>query len=341
SANAGDKISVAMETPGSPNASSLYYTLIGPNGGELYNYYSDYRGYGQMPPITAPASGRYTLRVRYGYSYFGEYRVRITVAPPSIQFERENNNNIGEANEVQLTQGTQKLIGRALGYIGIYETSDFYKLPNLESGTTINLSLLYPTSSRLAGAIELFNQNGALMATLDALDRTNLSWTVPEGGDGNYYARIFYAGNIPAVSLSGQPEYSLRFDGTDDWVTFNSGVIPSSGDFTVEAWVYGESAPGYREVISQGSAGNAFYLGYDYNKNIRVGDGWQSAPVLFPLYQWVHIAVVKTASNTYLYTNGVLAAVRGSAIPNPTQTTALRIGRQYGGYEEYWYGNID
>jgi hypothetical protein len=341
SANAGDKISVAMETPGSPNASSLYYTLIGPNGGELYNYYSDYRGYGQMPPITAPASGRYTLRVRYSYSYFGEYRVRITVAPPSIQFERENNNNIGEANEVQLTQGTQKLIGRALGYIGIYETSDFYKLPNLESGTTINLSLLYPTSSRLAGAIEVFNQNGALMATLDALDRTNLSWTVPEGGDGNYYARIFYAGNIPAVSLSGQPEYSLRFDGADDWVRFNSGVIPSSGDFTVEAWVYGESAPGYREVISQGSAGNAFYLGYDYNKNIRVGDGWQSAPVLFPLYQWVHIAVVKTASNTYLYTNGVLAAVRGSAIPNPTQTTALRIGRQYGGYEEYWYGNID
>ncbi len=138
---------------------------------------------------------------------------------------------------------------------------------------------------------------------------------------------------------------ALALDGVDDFVRVGANVIPSSGDFTVEAWAYLPALPlphNYREVLSQGTSGNAFYLGY-YNGDrcIRAGDGWGTTGVPFPLGAWAHIAVVKTSGNTLLYTNGVLARSKGSTIPNPVAVGFFDIGRQYGGYTEFWPGKID
>lgn len=73
---------------------------------------------------------------------------------------------------------------------------------------------------------------------------------------------LFMTGNVMAANSC------LTFDGTNDWVNTVSGaLIPTSGDFTVECWAKCESDPGtYTEMLSQGSSGNAFYIGPDYMK---------------------------------------------------------------------------
>jgi hypothetical protein len=135
----------------------------------------------------------------------------------------------------------------------------------------------------------------------------------------------------------------LTFDGVDDWVNTVSGaLIPTSGDFTVECWAKCESNPNaYTEILSQGSSGNAFYMGTDGSGNIRIGDGWTSTGVAFPFGDWHHFAVVKSSSDTLLYIDGVHQKSLGWAIPNPEASTILWLGKQYGGFAEYWPGSID
>ena len=139
------------------------------------------------------------------------------------------------------------------------------------------------------------------------------------------------------------PASSLSFDGVNDYVETSRAVIPSSGDFTVELWAECPKVPNsYREIISQGSAGNALYLGVDLSNNVRLGDAWGSiTPAIpFPIGGWHHFAWVKSSANTQLYIDGVLKANRGSAMANPAASYGLRLGRQYGGNGEYWPGGI-
>jgi len=139
------------------------------------------------------------------------------------------------------------------------------------------------------------------------------------------------------------PADGLAFDGVDDYVETGTAVIPGSGDFTVECWAYCPVAPNsYREILSQGSPGNAFYIGTDLANNIRLGDGWGtvSPAVPFPIGGWHHLAVVKTSTNSLFYLDGTNRLVRGSAMANPAATTGLRLGRQYGSNGEYWPGSL-
>jgi subtilisin-like proprotein convertase family protein len=135
---------------------------------------------------------------------------------------------------------------------------------------------------------------------------------------------------------------ALRLDGVDDYVVVSPGpVIPISGDFTVEAWAFlNPGATGAREILSQGTGGNAFYIGMA-NGVVRAGDTWLNPNnIPFPVGVWTHFTVVKSGSGAFLYTNGVLVASIGSGVANPVDTE-FRIGRQYGGFGEYWAGRID
>jgi hypothetical protein len=134
---------------------------------------------------------------------------------------------------------------------------------------------------------------------------------------------------------------ALRFDGVNDYVSVPGGAIPASGNFTVEVWAKLPNAPGsFREILSQGTSGNAFYIGTDTANNLRLGDGWGTTGVPYPIGGWHHFAVVKTSTNSFFYLDGVLVARRGSASPNPT-ATELRFGRQFGANAEYWPGSVD
>ena len=168
----------------------------------------------------------------------------------------------------------------------------------------------------------------------------------------NYQGAVFERGtvgfgwllwtNVHGVSSfsSSQPERALLCDGIDDYVNLPSAVIPPSGAYTVECWAYSDANPddyGPGQILSQG---RSFSLGFDSDGHIRVGDDWLIGGLEFASDAWQHFAVVRSATNTLLYTNGVLAAARGSAITSPAPGDNFRIGAQWNG-TELWPGAID
>src|SRR5436190_18881151 len=96
------------------------------------------------------------------------------------------------------------------------------------------------------------------------------------------------------IQSSAQENNALHFDGIDDHVQMSSHVVPTSGDFTVEFWINSASITGYKEFMSQGSSGDAFYFGtIDGSGIIHCGDKWANTGVVLPLNQWVHLALRK------------------------------------------------
>lgn len=139
-----------------------------------------------------------------------------------------------------------------------------------------------------------------------------------------------------------QSNYALSFDGTDDYVNTSAYVVPASGNFTVELWVYATTYSGYREFVSQGSSGSAFYIGTTNSTGvIRCGDNWGSTGVTMPLNQWVHIALVKSGASATLYLNGVQKASLASGYSISSAGSSFQIGTQYGGIGEFFNGKID
>jgi len=144
--------------------------------------------------------------------------------------------------------------------------------------------------------------------------------------------------NIVALAGSGGV---LDFDGVDDYVS-STALIPSTGDFSVTFWAKQNSPQtGNVEFFSQGTSGNAFYLGHNSAGIFRIGDTWLNSGVSFPTDGlWHYYAVVKSASNTEFYIDEVLVASLGGAIANPSNTD-FRLARQYGVHGEYLNGQID
>ncbi len=135
---------------------------------------------------------------------------------------------------------------------------------------------------------------------------------------------------------------ALSFDGIDDHITTSEYLVPTSGDFTTEMWVFNRNnTNGFREFISQGASGDAFYMGTTNGTGIiRLGDTWQSTGIVMPLNQWVHLAIVKSGTNGTFYLNGVQVATKTNYTTSAAGTHTL-IGRQYGGLNEFPDANLD
>jgi hypothetical protein len=69
---AGDAATVAIEAPGSPSGSGLYYNLYRADGVRVGGWVSGYYGEGQTPGVELPISGRYEVEVTRYYAYEGE-----------------------------------------------------------------------------------------------------------------------------------------------------------------------------------------------------------------------------------------------------------------------------
>lgn len=122
---------------------------------------------------------------------------------------------------------------------------------------------------------------------------------------------------------------ALNFDGVDDHIVTNEYLVPTTGDFTVELWVYNRNINGFREFISQGWGPNAFYIGTANSTGyIRLGDTWATT-VELPQNKWVHLAVVKSGSNGVLYMDGIQVAT-STAYSVGAGGTQTQIGKQYG-----------
>ena len=136
---------------------------------------------------------------------------------------------------------------------------------------------------------------------------------------------------------------ALKFNGTNQYVVAPNANIPASGDFTVSVWAKHDPTQNngthYYEILSQGTVENAFYIGKNEFGKIRVGQKWESNYNYPTDGNWHNFTVVKTATNTWLYLDGILVETHGS-IPNPVTTTFL-ISHQFAPYEEYFKGSID
>lgn len=225
SAQSGDRLAFACENPRNPSASGLIYRFYYPDGSQWTSFGSDYNGRGQIN-LTVPASGTYTVRVEPYYQYYGEYRFRLTLARPPVQLETENNDSIGNANSPTLAIAAGAQTATVLGYIGNYDTAgDYFRLGNLAAGTVISLGLTQPANSGLIGIMTIYNAAGAAVSNSPA-GATNLTWTVPTGGDGLYYARVQDTGSASGILT--QYLLNIRLSGAAP-PTITSITLPAEG----------------------------------------------------------------------------------------------------------------
>ncbi|MBK9109340.1 MAG: HYR domain-containing protein [Saprospiraceae bacterium] len=151
----------------------------------------------------------------------------------------------------------------------------------------------------------------------------------------------------PEVCSDQTTRIALNFDGSNDVVQGPNDVIPDAGEYTVMIWAKQKVSQtgSFRNIISQG---RCFYIGHDANNppGVRIGDSWSSPGVLWPTdLNWHHYTVVRTATNAYLYIDGILKATKGSPISNPNCGIGwphnLNIATQWTGANEHFNGDID
>lgn len=142
-----------------------------------------------------------------------------------------------------------------------------------------------------------------------------------------------------SLSMQSQTAAALNFDGTNDYVNIGT-VIPVNSSYTKEAWIYA-NANGSNNIISSGSS--PFWLSGTHLSAYTNNNGsviLQDAAV-FPLNQWVHVAVTYNAANSALrlYKSGVLVASGITSGSYPADVIAIG---QYGpSQNNFFQGSID
>jgi len=96
-----------------------------------------------------------------------------------------------------------------------------------------------------------------------------------------------------------------------NYVTAGEDVINPNGDFTIEFWALIPQAMNdgnTHQMVSEGSTGTAFYIGYGSDGTIQVGDFWGPTGIAMPFGRWTHIALTYSylTSTTTLYLDGKL-----------------------------------
>ena len=166
---------------------------------------------------------------------------------------------------------------------------------------------------------------------------TSYSIKVFAVGDGTSYSN---SDATSAATFTTPAAYYLTFAGSGSNYASVTGrtVIPSTGNFTAEAWIspteYGSSrsAP---VILSQGATGSRFYLklnssGYLIAFQEGGASEIQCSNAAIPLNIWTHVAIVKTSNTASCYVNGTLQTSN-----TPTSTlgsTAIGSGFFVGAY---------
>lgn len=248
--------------------------------------------------------------------------------------------------------------GTPNGYIlGVENNIPVFWLSNsgswniVSAGTAYNDNKWHHVVGVFTGSQQLIYMDGELKSSQSAaFDNPNVGSLVLIGNTSGSCGSGWFTGSIDEVKIYGAALDALQvetlhkqsrgsgnavnFDGVDDHIVTNEYLVPTTGDFTVELWVYNRNISGYREFISQGGGGSAFYIGTsDVTGNIRLGDTW-GTNVALPVNKWVHVAVVKSGPNGILFMDGIQVAtsIAYSVGAGGTQT---QIGKQYGGFLEH------
>lgn len=312
SAQAGEKVVIAIETPGAPGSSGLRVDLYRFDDLLMNTFYASPNGWGQSAPLQISQTASYTVRVTENYAYRGEYRLRVTRAAAGVGFETEDNNSVANANYPGYLQGAGQLTARMAGYLSYGDAAgDHFDLGFLEPGTLVDLGLQQPSSSGLRGILAVVNAAGQLQA-VTATGATNLSFAIPPGAGGSYSARITADPLPPAQLIGGLPGSSLLFNGVDQFVRVPDAPSLRPVNLTLESWVNfaGFSASDVFVAKGLGSGeDNSYAIWYSGGQLHGYISG---SPVLNYTWapeigRWYHVAYVfDDAANTHsLYVDGV------------------------------------
>ena len=170
-------------------------------------------------------------------------------------------------------------------------------------------------------------------------------------------------GSITAVSTAGvvtstsgpAASYQVAFNGTNQYLTTPStaNYNLSSGDFTVECWVY-VTSNGNNTIFTVGTGGSATWNLWQINSDRSIT--WQTNPPgnwnwvntynssagQIPLNAWTHIAAVRFGSNFSMYVNGS-SVYSTNSFAGAGAGGTLFIGTYYANYNNdgsYFRGNI-
>ena len=172
----------------------------------------------------------------------------------------------------------------------------------------------YPTATTLL--IPGTGTNGAQNNTF--LDSSTNNFTITRNG--NTTQGTF-------TPFSRDPGYwSNFFDGTGDYLATSSTSAVfdmSTGDFTMEAWIYIPTVPAAYTVIMSGAStagvSGGFVFGLDNTGKPYIGNGVVlgiSGATAVQANTWVHVAAVKSGANVQFYTNGTANGSAQAFSPN-------------------------
>ena len=158
---------------------------------------------------------------------------------------------------------------------------------------------------------------------------------------------ITVANGNPQSTASGVFNGSMYFDGTGDCLSTPDSTDWTFGNdpFTIELWCY-RTASADQVVISQwdssgGTRSWALYLLVGNTFKFFWGSTstyWVTGTIDVPIYTWTHVAVVKDATNTRMYVNGVEDGTQTSS-SIVDSALDLIVGAQVSG--DHFHGYID
>jgi hypothetical protein len=138
---------------------------------------------------------------------------------------------------------------------------------------------------------------------------------------------------------------SVLFNGTNQYLTL-TGQNLSTGNFTIEAWVYLTATGTNGHIFNFGTNNNNRYVVFisaagKFNLGAVVGGTYTLNDSTFTpsINTWYHVAYVRSGSTSYLYVNGTQVGTNSAAIDSGT---SWGIGTQHfgAGASDYWKGYI-